>query len=195
MRVRRAIMLLAALALADCGTSPKTNYFTLTATPPSEHATASISSPVTVAAVHVPPALDRREMVRRTGANSVDISDRDRWTAPLGEMSRSVLSQDLAARLPAGKVVPPDAPAPPRTAQIVVSLAQFGPAGDGRVVLDGDWSLVDDREKPLLRRTVSLETASPGRGADGQAAAMSRLIGQLAGRIAATLSRTADHLR
>jgi len=189
MTPRPFIMVLIALLLASCGSSPKTQYFTLAPVPASEHR-ASISAPVTVAAVHVPPALDRREMVRRTGANSVDIREQDRWTAPLGDLVREVLARDLEARLPQDKVVTPQSPAPPHTQQIVVSLAQFGPDAAGKVVLDGDWSLLDgDREKLLLRRNVAFETAASRRGADGQAAAMSQLVGQLAEDIAATLGQ------
>lgn len=190
MSLRHPIIALAALFLANCGSSPKTQYFTLAPVPASEQRVA-IGSPVTVAAVHIPPALDRRQMVRRTGANSVDIREEDRWTAPLGDMIREVLARDLAARLSPDKIVGPQSPAPPHTAQIVVSLAQFGPDGSGRVVLDGDWSLLDgDREKILLRRPVALQTADSGRDADGQAAAMSELLGKLAQDIAASLART-----
>jgi uncharacterized protein len=190
MSPRRPIIALAALLLANCGSSPKTQYFTLAPVPASEQK-AAIRSPVTVAAVHVPPALDRQEMVRQAGANRVDIREEDRWTAPLGDMIREVLARDLAARLPEDKIIVPEAPAPPHTAQIVVSLVQFGPDATGKVVLDGDWSLLDgDREKILLRRPISLESNAPDRGADGQAAAMSELLGQLAQRIAATLGET-----
>jgi uncharacterized lipoprotein YmbA len=189
MSARCPIIVLAALLLASCGSSPKTQYFTLAPVPGSAQRI-SIPVPVTVAAVHVPPALDRREMVRRTGANSVDIREQDRWTAPLGDMIREVLARDLAARLPEDKVVAPQSPTPPHTQQIVVTITQFGPDAAGKVVLDGDWSLLDgDREKLLLRHHVDLWAAAPDPSADGQAAAMSELVGQLAQHIATTLGQ------
>jgi uncharacterized lipoprotein YmbA len=191
MRLRRTLPLLLVLALADCGTSPKTHYFTLAAVPPQEPPKASVAAPVTIAAVHVPPSLDRREMLRRTGANSVDISGEERWTAPLDEMIRRVLSRDLAERLPKDKVVLPDAPAPPHTAQIVVTIAQFGPDANGRVALEGSWSLLKgSRGEPALRRDIALETDSSAADAAAEAAAMSQLLGQLASRIADTLAET-----
>lgn len=190
MRWRDGIVMLAALALASCGTSPKTHYFTLAAIPAGAQSTVAITSPVTVAAVHVPPSLDRREMVRRTGENTVDISSQDRWSAPLGDMIRRVLSQDLAARLTEGKVVPPDSPAPPHTAQIVLSIAQFGPDGSGSSVLEGSWSLLkQDRNAPLLRRAIALKIDSSTAGGSGQAAAMSQLLGELANRMAGILAK------
>ncbi len=190
MRLRRVFLLLTGLVLASCGTSPETHYFTLTTVPGTTRDRGSISSPVTVAAVHVPPSLDRRELVRRTGANTVEISDQDRWTAPLGEMARRVLSQDLVARLPKDMVILPDSPSPPHTAQIVVTIAEFGPDANGRTTLDGSWSLIPGgRSTPVLRRDVTLETSSSA-GAESEAMAMSELLGQLGDRMAATLAET-----
>lgn len=187
--MRSPILILAALMLASCGSSPKTHYFTLSRVPAEQERPAPIGTPVTVASVHVPQSLDRSEMVRANGDNTVEISDQERWTAPLGEMARRVLSEDLAARLPHDKVVLPDAPAPPQTAQIVVSLAEFGSDPNGKVALAGSWSLLDgERGKLLLRRDVALQAAAKGPGGSGQAAAMSELLGELASNIAKTLS-------
>jgi uncharacterized protein len=187
--MRSPILFLAALMLAACGSSPKTHYFTLSSVPSGQERTASMATPVTVAAVHVPQSLDRNEMVRAIGDNTVEISDQERWTAPLGEMARRVLSEDLAERLPRDKVVLPDAPAPPQTAQIVVSLAEFGSDPSGKVALAGSWSLLDgERGKLLLRQDIALQTAAKDTGGSGEAAAMSELLGELASDIAKTLS-------
>lgn len=193
MRLLNAAVILAALTLTGCGTSPKTHYFTLAVIPGAAPSTIAISPPVTVAAVHVPPSLDRRAMVRRTGANTVDVSSQDRWVAPLGEMTRRVLSQDLAARLPKNAVVPPDTPGPPHLAEITVSIAQFGPNGQGGVTLEGSWSLLrGNRHEPALRRDIALAIASSAPGGSGEAAAMSQLLGQLATRIAGALVETME---
>ena len=187
MRLRMIILLLPAALLASCGSSPKTQYFTLAA----QHGGAervAVTAPVTVAAVSLPSTLDRREMVRQTGPNTVDISDRDRWASPLDEMSRRVLSEDLAARLPEGKLILPNAPTPPGTIEISVSLAQFGPDGSGRIALKGSWSaLAAGGTKRLLSRDIALAISPPAAGAAGEAAGMSQLLGKLAGEIATGL--------
>jgi uncharacterized lipoprotein YmbA len=59
------------------------------------------------------------------------------WAGPLGDMTRRVLSQDLAAHVPKNKLVLPGAPSPPDTTRIVVSVVQFGANPDGNVVLRG----------------------------------------------------------
>jgi uncharacterized lipoprotein YmbA len=188
MSKRNLVLLLLPLLLAACGSSPKTHYFTLSAAPQPTGARPAIAAPVTVASVNLPASLDRRGMVRRTGSNTVEISDQDRWAAPLDDMTRRVLSRDLAQRLPEGKVVLPDAPSPPHTASIVVAIAQFGADGHGKIVLDGSWSLLKD-DKPALHHDVALETTPLGKGADAEAAGMSKLLDQLAAKIAASLAQ------
>lgn len=174
--------------LAACGSSPQVNFHNLSVaagpSPPPPPAGRSVQ----VAAVHVSPSLNRRQMVTQTGPHDVEISDRDRWAAPLGPMARRVLSQDLQSRLGEGTVVMPDIPASPETAQIVVSLLQFGPEASGKAVLVGSWSLLDGRTGDVrLRRDVSFDTALSGPGGDAAAAAMSDLLGQLAASIATAL--------
>ncbi len=184
--IGRSAWISVTLLLAACGSSPPTHYYRLSAVDAPQRPT-STTTPVQVAAVHLPPSLDRLERVVQNGPNSVTVSDKERWSAPLAEMTRGVLSQDLTARLSAGAVVMPDAPAPAGTRQIVVSIARFGSDGAGEVALAGDWSLLKSgTDQVLARHPIALQTHA-GDDANSQVAAMSDLLGQLATRIAADL--------
>ncbi|MGH7036115.1 MAG: PqiC family protein [Stellaceae bacterium] len=186
----RAIVLLAAALLAGCGSSPKTHYYTLDPVSGLGNGKLAIATPVTVAAVHLPASLDRREMIRQTGQNAVDISEQDRWEAPLGGLTRRVLTQDLAAYLPEDMVILPDSPAPPRTAQIVVSITQFAPDAAGEVTLGGSWALLEGGSgKLIMSRAVRFESPATARDASSQASAMSALLGRLAEQIAGGLQK------
>jgi hypothetical protein len=186
MKMRTITAFLAVVFLAGCGSSPKTNFYTLSVAP-ARTGHASISAPVQLAAVHIPPSLDRRQMVRLTNANSVAISETDRWSAPFDEMVRSVLSQDLAAQWPNGMVVLPQAPAPPGTRPLVVTIAQFGPDAGGTVRLSGSWALVDGTSG-VVRREHNFEfDAGPAENASATAAAMSQALGRLSTAISAAL--------
>ena len=67
-----ALLAAGAAALAGCGSSPPTRFFTLDAAPPAAPPTpAAAIPPVRVDAVHIPPGLDRPELVRETAANGV----------------------------------------------------------------------------------------------------------------------------
>jgi uncharacterized protein len=190
MKMRNEIALvLLMILLTGCGSSPKTNFYTLSVVP-GRTGTESVSSPVQLAAVHIPPSLDRRQMVSMTTANAVKISESNRWSGAFDEMARNVLAQDLAARLPKGKVILPQAPAPAGTTTLVVTIAQFGPDADGRVKLNGSWALLHGSSGlPALERNFQLD-AGPTADADATAAAMSRALGQLAGEIVSTLSKS-----
>lgn len=192
MKTTGVLMAGAVLVLAGCGSSPPTRFYALAAMPGPAEARPAEATPVTVADVRVPPTLDRREMVRSGEGTAVIVSGRDRWAAPLDDMSRTVLSEDLAVRLPPNAVVPPGAPVPPRTARIVVAITRFEPAVGGRAVLAGSWSLVrDGASAPELRQDFALDGPAAA-GGEAQAAAMSGLLGRLASCIAATLAAPAN---
>jgi uncharacterized lipoprotein YmbA len=184
----------AMLMLCGCsilGSSPKTHFYTLNAVtvPNASDITVRLVHPVTVAAVHIPPSLDRTAMVVYTDANSVGISGIDRWTGPLGPMARRVLSEDLAAHLSRANVIMPGAPAPADTHRIVVTVIRFGPAAGGDVVLDANWSVIGvDSGAPILRRDVQFREHRVAEGGNAIAAAMSRLLARLAKQMATVLT-------
>ncbi|HUN70760.1 MAG TPA: PqiC family protein [Steroidobacteraceae bacterium] len=186
MKKNRLIPLLALLTLAGCASSPPTRFFALDpapagASPPADQGGAA--APVKVDAVHIPPALDRESMVRGESDNQLEISSQDRWAGDLGEMIRRVLTQDLSRRLPSGTVIAPESPAPPGAQGLVVDILTFQPQAD-EVVLDADWTLLQGTQSnPVVRRSVHL-TAPAAASAQGEAEAMSTLLGQLADGIA-----------
>ena len=185
------------LTLAACASSPPTRFFALDPAPSGAPAAApggaghSAAQPVKIDAVHVPPALDRSSMVRGESDNQLEISSQDRWAGDLGEMIRRVLTQDLASRLPGGMVIAPDSPAPPNARGLVIDILTFQPQATGEVVLDADWTLLEGTQSnPVRRRSVHL-TGSAASSAQGEAAAMSTLLGQLADRIAGEIGGAA----
>lgn len=178
------------LLLAACGHSPPTRFFTLDPTPPSRPATATAvaMAPIQLNAVHIPPALDRPQVVTQLGANRLDVHDFDQWASPLGEMMRRTLAQDLLARLPQGTFILPDAPRPQGIRGLVVDVLQIDAAPGGQVTLVASWTLMAPGvARPALIKNVQL-TANAGPGPQGSAAAMSQLLGQLADEIVGTVT-------
>ncbi|SRR5579884_3141117 len=183
----RALAVILIVCGVACGSSPPTHFFTLTAVAPTGHVNPAPPFPVQVNAVHIPALLDRNEMVRETGSNSLSISEQDRWGAPLGEMARNVLARDLAKRMPPGTVIFPEAPAPQSAAHLVVTIEKFGADPDGRVRLVGSWALIKGQpDRTIVQRDMDLEGKAAG-GAAGQAAGMSELLARLADQIAGEL--------
>jgi uncharacterized lipoprotein YmbA len=183
--------LLALLTLAACASSPPTRFFTLDPVASAGGSRTIAGEPIKIDAVHLPPALDRNSLVRGESGNQLSISSQDRWAGDLGEMTRRVLTQNLASRLPSGMVIAPESPAPPSARGVVIDILTFQPQASGEVVLDADWTLLQGTQSnPVLRRSVHL-TATAAPSAQGEAAAMSTLLGQLADSMAADLGSAA----
>ncbi len=171
--------------LSGCGSSPRVEYFALEPTEQHGAEVFPIATPLQVAQVHLPPSLDRKQMVRHTGAYTLDISDQHRWSAPLDAMVRQVLSQDLMKLLPPGKLILPEEPAPASTRKIVVNVVEFAADAQGTVRFEGTWSLiVPESGAPPKNRTVRLSEPA-GHDTSSQVKSMSRILERLAAQIAA----------
>ena len=179
-----------AALLPACGASPPTRYHTLQrvdpASVPIAAASAGSSVPVRLEPVTIPAELDRLAIVTRSAPYRVEIADSDRWAAPLDDQIRRVLSDDLATRLPAHRMVDPYEPAgsEPRR-QLSVVIAEFYADAACAIELRADWSL----SGPLASPDRGIETIQlPGGGCHGSVAtAMSAALGQLADRLAAAI--------
>jgi uncharacterized protein len=188
--MRLPASLLLALLLAACA-SAQTDTYTLSAVPPARMATGSpVRPPLEVGEVSVPATIDRDEVVVVAPGDRLNVSSNSVWGAPLGQLIRRALSDDLSARLPPGSVLPPGDLAPPRGLRIVsLSIDQFSGDTAGHVVLRASWLLIRSGERPT--GTPHRERIEVDAGAGTPRAvvpAMSRALGVLADRIAATVS-------
>ena len=182
----RALALL--LLLAACGSSPKTQFFTLTPVPPQSGKATASGPPLQVGHIALPGELDREALVTRGAGNEVQVASQQHWVAPLNELVQRALSDDLRDRLGAGRVLAPGDPAPPGTRTVAVNVQQFSGDASGQVTLRADWAVATGNPpKPgAIHPTVLHEAA--GSPAPGDiAAAMSRAVGQLADQIAGAL--------
>ena len=188
MPLRSLATVLLITLLASCRSSPPKHFFVLEPIPAQRRSTPATGTMVQVAAVNVPASLDRQEMVREAASGSLQISDMNRWGAPLADMTQNVLTRDLTTRLPAGAVLPPRTSAPQGTFELTVDLLQFGRDATGNVVLDGGWALYRlGSDTPVMNRQVKLSEGAGGADYAAQAQAMSRLLGHMADEIASAV--------
>ena len=192
-----ALFALAAL-LAGCAGAP-TRIHTLDALGAAGATPAAYAgSGFRVDAVHIPPAYDRPELIRRTQAYTLTLSDTDRWAAPLGELIRRTLTQDLSARLPPGAVIFPDAPKPAFARGLVIDILSITPTASG-VDMEASWTWLSPRSMAAGTKqtanaadvriaaplSVRLSTPAVGSGPAAIAPEISALLALLADRIAA----------
>jgi uncharacterized lipoprotein YmbA len=181
---------IACCLLLSCGSSPPTRFYTLNEMAPATAAARSPAGavPVRLEPVAIPAELDRQELLNHTTANMVHLSESDRWAAPLDEQIRRTLSDDLAARLPAGLVADPNEPStrdPRRT--LSISIGQFDADASCAVKLSASWSLHTPHAGDQ-NGTERIAEPSAGPCPSALPVAMSRALATLADRLAAIVT-------
>lgn len=188
-QMKTGSVLISVLMLVGCASSPPVQFFTLDPVPTQPSPARHINLTLQVVAVHIPALLDRQEMVRKTAANTIEVSDQHRWAAPLGQMAQRVLTQDLVQRLPAGSVILPSQPALPGTALVVVDILQFETDANGTVNFDGSWSLLHEGAHNAARSyPLHLSARADAASYEAQAQAMSQIMGRIADAIEAQVT-------
>jgi uncharacterized lipoprotein YmbA len=193
----RAAAILAVLVLAACGGTAPSRFFTLSSVPPEKPALRQAasggreqrSSTLLVGTIEMPQTLDRPQFVRRSGANTVELAELDRWSEPLDGMIRRSLADDLAARLPDVRVLTAVLPAVPIDNTLMVEIDRFEADAAGTVKLNAQWFLVTEgRSAPRLSRRSTIETRSDSTDTEAIVVAMSEALAELSGEMAAAVS-------
>lgn len=167
----------ALLWLAGCASSPPTNFYTLSDTPPEASAPAGAGH-VIITGVTIPGEIDRPEIVRRIGSNQLSVAESDRWAAPLDDTIRRVLTDDIGRRMP-GAAAEPQRP-------VTVDIHEFYGDAGCNVTLRAVWTL---KQAGAQARNEEIHVPSSGSCPTTLAATMSLALGQLSDRIIAGVIR------
>jgi uncharacterized lipoprotein YmbA len=188
--IRRTLPILALLLLASgCGffSRSKSRVYSIDTIPPTGGRVAVTGLPVGIAAVELPPGLDRRDIVVRQADQKLDVRDKDLWAAPFESMVMHALAFDLAERLPEGMVILPGQSRPAgatRSIDVIIDELSAGP--ENAIVVDARWIERGPANAELAHHeefTIplpSLESAEVARG-------MGQALATLADRIVAGL--------
>ena len=173
------------LALAACGSTPVTHYYTLTA-PAGATAPSAASWQFELLPVDVPAQVDRAEMVVQQNSELTPVETRQ-WAAPLGNELQNAFSVALARRTGAHDVygLPHDASLP--TWRVKISLQRFDSALGAYARIDAAWSLQRSGETAatICSSTVSKPVAP---GYEALAAGHQQAVDAIAAQIAQSLS-------
>lgn len=182
----------AAACVSGCASSPPMHYYTLSEVAAASRVTVPAdTAPVRLDRVTIPGELDRLQLVRRIDATRLQISDQDRWAAPLEEMIRRVLSGDLAARLPVNLVADPNEPSiGERRQSIAVDIQEFYADAGCSVALRATWTIRSTDNKQSRQGSAAAQVPSAGgcSGAAALPAAMSQALAQFSDKLAAAIS-------
>lgn len=193
LRAAAALFAASALMVAACGSvgpSPKTYVL---GPPPTVDEAASaplLGQPVIeIKRVLMPDYLDVSDILVRRSANLVEASRTGRWRERLSVGVSHALAAGLSHRLPEFVVAtstPPDTPA----CELLLDVQAFEADASGRVVFAAQWRVLDGASHDTLAgERVSLTDPVVGAGDEPVVAAMSRIMEDLAERIATTVRR------
>lgn len=188
-----SLLLLSCLLIVGCARSPQRHFFTLAE--PTAQANHRVSpgpdvQTVLVGPVSVPARVDRQQVVTRTSANELEISESNRWSESLTSEIANALATDLAADLGEGALVGlkgQEAIASEADVRIAVDILRFESVVGGTASIEAAWIIRPKAsDKPLRGRSfVSEPCREPSY--DALVAAHSRALARISHDIAATL--------
>ena len=173
-----------AAALGGCR-SASTRFYTLGPAAPASHIDIYHAPALRVDTLNVPAGWDRIEILKLSATGTLQISDFDHWAAPLAQMARQALSDDLDQRLPSGSVIYPRLPKPSGALGVNVDILDFNLVAS-QASMRASWIIAPSGDAPGAKRSAAeLHSSMSSEDPTAVAHAWSDLIGQLADRIAA----------
>jgi uncharacterized lipoprotein YmbA len=173
-----------AAALGGCR-SASTRIYTLEPAAPAAHVEVYRAPALRIDTLSVPVSWDRIEILKRSADGTLQIGDFDHWAAPLAQLARQTLSDDLDQRLPAGSVIYPRLPKPNGALGVNVDILDFNLTAS-QAAMRVSWTIVPSgNTQGAKRSTASLGSSMSSEEPAAVVRAWSDLMGQLADRIAA----------
>jgi len=141
--------------------------------------------------IGLPRYLDRSQIVRSSENYRLDIEANDWWGEPLGAMIARILEEELSDRLPGTSIFSDTgAIAEDAEATIELNIQRLDADAAGMIVLAAQAAVVFTKARASSRtRAVRFTAKPPSPDVQGEVAAISVLVGQLADTIAAMLRR------
>lgn len=187
-RRRHFLGLAVPLVAAACGASPPPALYTLTVKP----GPVLTGGPpiVQLREIGLARYLDRREIVRSSDGNRLDVAYNDWWGESLGAMLARVLVVGLSQRLPGSSVYSESgAIASDPNAILAVNIQRLDVDSSGTLQLLAQAAVEFNRPRKSAARTFSIARPVPAATVAAQVAAASDAVAELADGLAALLQR------
>lgn len=180
------LLVLAGLLTACGGTGA--NYYRLSATAPAARGISATGLSVAVGPVTLPSYIDRAEIVFASGPNEFQIPTNALWIGSLQENIARTVASDLGQVLGSSNVrAGRETGFQPRY-RVALDLRQFHGISGQEAILELSWRIQDGSSGAALsRHSANFREPIIGDGYDPLVAAESRLLGQAASAIAASL--------
>lgn len=196
-----AIMLAVALIFNGClggpSKTPATRFYVLNSLYSSENTKRAEplmvlkDASLGVGPIRLSQVLDRPQIIIRSSQNEIQVSDLDRWAAPLQENIMNVMTDNLSTLLSTGSILKfPWRTTIPIDYQIVLEITRFDGIPGGTVDLRARWGILSDNGRNVLSKAKSSFTEPIGGDTIAQmVSAQSRLVAKLSLEIAKEIRR------
>lgn len=180
-----------ALLISACTATPSTHFYVL-------EALSQPSAPVTdpakrriigIGPVTLPTLLERKQIVTRTGNNSIQLAEFHQWASPLKDNLVQVLTQNLAAQQPNDIIR-----AYPWSAfgtvnyHIIVDITRFDTTPKQSVNLEATWAIMDDTNHSLVGNGRSrIEQPLADASYTGAVDALGKILGEFSRELSLAL--------
>lgn len=179
----------ALLCFTGCAGTEKSRFYTLeylaraSSRPPGEES-AGVS--IGIGPVYLPEYLNRPQIVTRTGKYTLDISEFDRWAAPLDAVFSRVLAENLSILLYTDRIYLYPWNASRRfDYQVSIEIIQMDGTIPGDANLLVRWSLLKEgKETHIILKKFNGRKPIAGQGYPGLVSAMSLGVSDLSREIA-----------
>jgi uncharacterized lipoprotein YmbA len=189
------VLAAAAMALAGCSSSPSLKTYVLGNPAPTVTGVWSQAGlpVVELRTVSVPDYLDSSDIMRTKGPNGMVASPTGQWGERLSVGIARALASALSAQL-SNMVITTTSTEPSR--RIFVDVESFEIGADGRCLIAARWRITArDRQITLASEQGTFSETATSIDDAADAAAMTRLIDQLAGQIASSMQRASARAR
>jgi uncharacterized lipoprotein YmbA len=142
-----------------------------------------------VGPIDFPDYLKRREVVTRTAANRIDVSEANRWAGPLDKNFARVLAENLGILLNTQRLESyPWNLQSPVDYQVIVDIERFDVSSDHQARLKARWAIRKGIDGKVLYATETSSSVLVGSEEDGPSAALSSNLASLSRDIAFQLT-------
>ncbi len=198
-RIAAGIAVSCALALGACGSSPPVRYFTLQGAAASAEGAAAVAPAAALRSVQLvglslPEAVDRPQLVSRSGENTLSVHEYARWAEPLKSAFAVVLAAEMRAALGGAPVVVRAAGIEDTAWRLGIDVQRFDAQPGQAVVLEAVWTLrgrADGKSGGTISRASVVREALAGGSLEAMVAAQSRATARLAQEIAGVVDAQA----
>jgi uncharacterized lipoprotein YmbA len=185
-------LLTSILLLAACGTTPPTNFYTLSAEIPQGISPASATNRVVVGIgpVEVADYLDRNQIVTRSGQTRLNLTELEHWAGPIESNIANILAINLSHLLPDTHPIARPWPDADAEYHILLKITRFDSDPTGKVQLNASWGIQREHTHDIIViRDAKITQPSTGENYDDITQTMSLALATLSEEIALELGK------